>query len=318
MKVYAGIDQLSQSFERPVLTIGNFDGVHRGHQSIIARAVEKARERKGTAVAFTFRPHPQVALRPGANLPLLTTYDEKLELLGALGLDAVIEEPFSRKFSTVEPQEFFTEVVLRAVGAEAIVVGYDFAFGKGRSGHLAALEEFCKGAGVELEIIAPQRVEQEVASSSKIRQHLMSGQIPAASHLLGRDFFYRGVVIKGDGRGRTIGFPTANLKIDDKLALPYGVYATRAVLGGPSGVTVHHSVTNVGVRPTFKPGPGELHALVETHLLDFSRDLYGTTIEVRFLAKLRDERKFAGIDELKTQIARDVIQARGLLGKGTP
>jgi riboflavin kinase/FMN adenylyltransferase len=234
--------------------------------------------------------------------------------MGQLGLDAVIEEPFSRKFSTVEPQEFFTEVVLRAVGAESIVVGYDFAFGKGRTGHLTALEAFCKGAGVELEVVTPQRVDHEIASSSKIRQHLMAGDIPAASHLLGRDFFYRGVVIKGDGRGRTIGFPTANLKIDDKLALPYGVYATRAVITGPGGSTVHNSVTNVGVRPTFKPGPGELHALVETHLLDFSRDLYGTTLEVRFVAKLRDERKFAGVDELKAQIARDVIQARGLLG----
>jgi riboflavin kinase/FMN adenylyltransferase len=295
------------------LTIGNFDGVHLGHQRIIGLAVEKARAKGGTAVAYTFRPHPQVALRPGAQVALLLTYDEKLEFLAAQGLDVTIEEPFSREFSTVEPQHFFTDAILRRLSAQAIVVGYDFAFGKERSGNLQALEAFCKNAGVELTVVPPQRSDTEVVSSSRIRQHLAAGEVDAASGLLGREFFYRGVVVRGEGRGRKIGFPTANLKIENKTTLPYGVYATWAVLEGRQ----IPSVTNVGVRPTFSEVDGpELPALVETHLLDTTMDLYGKTLEVRFVKRLRAEQRFAGVDALKAQIATDAAQARALLKSG--
>lgn len=318
METVRGIRSLNKSLPHAVLTIGNFDGVHLGHQRIIGLAVEKARALGGTAVAYTFRPHPQVALRPGANVQLLLTYDEKLEWLAALGLDMTIEEPFSREFSTVAPQEFFTDVILRRLNAEAIVVGYDFAFGKERAGTLQALEEFCKKAGVELTVVAPQRASAEVVSSSRIRQHLAAGEVDNAAALLGREFFYRGVVVRGEGRGRKLGFPTANLKIENKLTLPYGVYATWAVLDGQR----LPSVTNVGVRPTFTtqaagggPTDGhELPALVETHLLDTTQDLYGKTLEVRFVKRLREERRFPGIDALKAQISADASQARVLLG----
>jgi riboflavin kinase/FMN adenylyltransferase len=309
MEIFRGIQSLSKSLNHPVLTIGNFDGVHLGHQRIIELAIEKARARAGTAVAYTFRPHPQVALHPGANVQLLSTYDEKLEFLAQTGLDVTIEEPFSREFSTVAPQEFFTDVILRRLGADAIVVGYDFAFGKERAGSLQLLEAFCKNAGVELTIVPPQRTDNEVVSSSKIRQHLLSGQVEAATHLLGREFFYRGVVVRGEGRGRKLGFPTANLKLENKLALPYGVYATWAVLEG----TRYPSVTNVGVRPTFQADGPELPALVETHLLDKTIDLYGKTLDVRFVRKLRDEKRFGSFDLLKAQIALDADQAREIL-----
>lgn len=306
MEVLKGIRSLQRSLPRPVLTIGNFDGVHLGHQRIIGLAVEKARARGGSAVAYTFRPHPQVALRPGADVQLLTTYDEKVEMLGRLGLDLVVEEPFSREFSTVAPQEFFTDVILRRLSAEAIVVGYDFGFGKERAGTLEALEAFCQTAGVELTVVPPQRQGNEVVSSSRIRQHLKTGQVELATALLGREFFYRGVVIKGEGRGRTIGFPTANLKLANKLALPYGVYATWATLDGRR----MPSVTNIGVRPTFQGDGPELPALVETHLLGETIDLYGKELEVGFVRKLRDERRFSGIDELKAQISRDAAEAK--------
>jgi riboflavin kinase/FMN adenylyltransferase len=243
---------------------------------------------------------------------LLTTYDEKLELLAAQGLDAVIEEPFSREFSTVAPHEFFTDVILRRLSAQAIVVGYDFAFGKERAGTLQALEEFCKGAGVELTVVPPQRADTEVVSSSRIRQHLKTGEVEAASALLGREFFYRGVVVKGEGRGRKIGFPTANLKLENKLALPYGVYATWAVLDGKR----MPSVTNIGVRPTFQGAGPELPALVETHLLGQTIDLYGKELEVRFVCRLREERKFPGIEALKAQIAQDAGEAAHILAAG--
>lgn len=312
MQVIRGIDQLTQPIQRAVVTIGNFDGVHLGHRSILEEAVRQARSTGGTAVAFTFRPHPQVALKPGTQLPLLTTYDEKLELLGSLGIDVILEEPFSREFSTTPASQFFTDVLLGRLNAQAVVVGYDFAFGRERNGNLKALEEFCQRAGVKLTVVQPHRTSAEVVSSTRIRQYLMAGDVPGANRLLGREFFYRGVVVRGEGRGRKLGFPTANLRLENKIALPYGVYATRAVLGGTS----YPSVTNVGTRPTFsngEDGTQELPALVECHLMDQTLDLYGQNLEVRFVARLRDEKRFSGVDALKTQIALDADQARKLL-----
>ncbi len=308
MEIVKGIDQLTHSLQSVVLTIGNFDGVHLGHQTIIREAVAKARACKGTAVAYTFRPHPQVALRPGADVQLLSTYDEKLELLASIGIDVVVEEPFSREFSVVAPEQFYTDTILRRLSARSIVVGYDFAFGKERAGHLEALRDFSGRSGVDLTVVQPQRVGDEVVSSSRIRRHLLAGEVVEANALLGREFCYRGVVIKGEGRGRKIGFPTANLKLENKLRLPYGVYATRALWNGQ----ILKSVTNVGVRPTFQLDI-ELPALVETHILDFNADLYGNSLEVRFVRRLRVERKFDGVDALKAQIALDAEQARSVL-----
>jgi riboflavin kinase/FMN adenylyltransferase len=306
MEVIQGIQNLNRSLSHPVVTIGNFDGVHLGHQKIIQLALEKAKERQGAAVAYTFRPHPQIALRPGVQVSLLSTYDEKIEQLGKLGLDFIIEEPFSREFSTIPPEQFFTDVLLRRLSAEVIVVGYDFAFGKERQGHLDALGQFCKNAGVDLVVVPPHRMGSEVVSSSRIRQHLLAGEMEIAHHFLGRPFSYKGIVVKGEGRGRKLGYPTANLKLENKLALPYGVYATWAIAGGKK----YSSVTNVGIRPTFQKEEQELSALVETHLLDVSLDLYGTTLEVQFIAKLRPEKKFSGIEELKKQIKQDIHQAK--------
>lgn len=303
--VIQGIQNLTQPIHHAVVTIGNFDGVHLGHQRIIQIALEKARARKGHCIAYTFRPHPQVALRPSISLPLLLTYDEKLEILKSLGVDFIVEEPFSREFSTIEPEQFFTDILLRRLSVEAIVVGYDFAFGRERHGHLEALENLCRQAGVELTIVPPQRVEGEVVSSSKIRQCLFAGQVENANRFLGRDFFYRGVVIKGEGRGRKLGFPTANLRLENKLAIPNGVYATWTIHDGIQ----YPSVTNVGVRPTFQKDDKELPALVETHLINTTLDLYGSTLEVKFRKRLREERKFSGIDALKTQIAKDIEEA---------
>ena len=308
-----GIGQLTRTLAGPVVvTIGNFDGVHLGHRQIFEQVVHKAREGRGTSVAYTFRPHPQVALRPGSRLPMLSTYDERAELIGACGIDVLIEEPFSREVSTTSPQSFFTDVILRRLSAAEVIVGYDFAFGKGREGSLEVLWELCRSAGVTLTVVPPHKIGTEVVSSSRIRQHLLAGQVSDAARLLGRGFFYRGTVVRGSQRGRTIGFPTANLRLEDKLALPYGVYATKAVLDDGREFA---SVTNVGVRPTFEAAVvgSELPALIETHLLDTTIDLYGRTLEVRFFERIREERKFPGLDALKAQIAQDAQRARGLL-----
>lgn len=330
MEILKGISSLSHTVAHPVVIIGNFDGVHIGHQRIVQLAMEKAKARQGQCVVYTFRPHPQVALRPSSRVQLLSTYEERAEMMAGLGVDVLIEEPFSREFSTIEPEQFFTDILLHRLSAEAIVVGYDFAFGRERHGHLDALSAFCKATGVELTVVQPQRVQSEVVSSSKIRQHLLSGEIEVANGLLGREFFYRGIVVKGEGRGRKMGFPTANLSLQgslqslgqgldggqafyysgDKLNLPVGVYATWAVLG-----TKHYpSVTNIGVRPTFHKEDGGSSVLVETHLLDTSLDLYGSQLEVRFVSRLRAEQKFAGVEPLKMQIQKDIDAARQHLG----
>jgi riboflavin kinase/FMN adenylyltransferase len=319
MEIYRGNQLLTETFRRAVVTIGNFDGVHLGHQRIISTALEKAQARKGMAVAYTFRPHPQVALRPEKKLSLLTTYDEKLQLLASSGLDVIIEEPFSREFSTTPPEKFFEEVLLKRLGAEAVVVGHDFAFGKERAGHLDNLERFCKAAGVELTVVPPLSVNSEVVSSSKIRQALLTGNPKAAALLLGRPYFYRGIVQKGDARGRLLGFPTANLKLggsesnDTKLLLPNGVYATLGIVGDRK----LRSVTNVGVRPTFE-SKVDVPVVIETHLLESlggSMDLYGNELEVQFIEKIRDEKKFSGVDELKAEISKDILSAETILGR---
>lgn len=313
--VVRGIAELDRPVSKSVVCIGNFDGVHLGHRALVERARERATVLGAQTLAFTFKPHPQIALKPGTPLSLLSTYDEKLELLQSLGVDLIIEEPFGRQFSTTEPEQFFSETLIGRLNAAAIVVGYDFAFGRERQGHLEQLQAFCAASGVELDVVPPQRLEGEVISSSQIRKHLSVGEVARANGLLGRPFSYAGVVVRGEGRGRLLGFPTANLKLENKLTLPYGVYATRAVRDDRSFV----SVTNVGVRPTFAAPAGaalqgtELPALVEAHLLDVTLDLYGSVLKVEFFEMLRPERKFAGVDALKAQIALDAKAARAKL-----
>lgn len=303
-----GLQYLNQPLPPSVVTIGNFDGVHLGHLKLLEVTRHKAAEFGAASVVFTFKPHPQAILRPDAAPSLLLTYSEKVEQLSSRGVDVVVEEPFSRQFSEFTAEEFFARVLVRQLSARAVVVGYDFAFGRERRGSLESLRAFCSRSGVELTVVPPFRLGDEVVSSSRIREHFAAGRVEEGNALLGHPFFYRGHVIRGEGRGRKIGFPTANLQLDQKLVLPYGVYATEAWLGGVS----HLSVTNLGVRPTFAGG-SELPALVETHLLHQSLDLYGQVLEVRFVKKLRDERKFSGIDALKAQIALDAAQAEGVL-----
>lgn len=307
-RVISGIDELARELPHAVVTVGSFDGVHRGHQALIGEAIRQARAAQGTAVVFTFNPHPQAVLRPETAPPLLLTYEERREALLAQGPDLVIEQPFSREFSSFPAERFFGEVLLRKLSARSIVVGYDFGFGRDRAGSLEQLRKLCAESGVNLTVLPALRVGDEVVSSSRIRAHLQKGQVAQAAAFIGQPFFYRGHVIRGEGRGRTIGFPTANLALKHKLTLPYGVYATEAEVDGK----IYASVTNVGVRPTFAEGR-ELPALVETHLLGTTLDLYGKVLTVRFVEHLRSEKRFPSIDALKAQIAEDATRAAALL-----
>lgn len=314
MQVVRGFHCLPSGLVHPVLTIGNFDGVHIGHQRIIRLAIEKARAHQGLCVAMTFTPHPQEILRPGQVSSLrITTDEEKIELLERLGVDVLIEQPFDRDFAAMSPQEFFEKVICQAVGAKSIVIGYDFGFGKDRQGSIQTLSDLSKIQGIELTQVPVQTLESshpEVISSSRVREFLLKGQIESANTLLGHEFLYRGIVVHGDGRGRKIGFPTANLKLigtGTKLLLPNGVYVTHAFINGRE----YPSVTNIGVRPTFQK-EGDV-ACVECHILDSQElDLYDQQLEIRFLSRLREEKKFAGINELKKQILEDIRRAQEL------
>lgn len=307
-KIFRGFHEVKESLLRPVLTIGNFDGLHLGHREIITSIQNRAKEVGGTSVVYTFRPHPHRALRPNEKLPLINTYDEKLEILERMGIDAVIEEPFRRDFSTIEPEDFFRDVLLKKLSVHEIYVGYDFGFGKNRTGNLDVLAHLCQTKGVPLHVAKPLKIDSEICSSSKIREHLHTGKIQEANALLGREFFYRGVVVKGDGRGRKIGFPTANISIEDKLQIASGVYATNTICRGKA----YKSITNVGLRPTFTDGQN-VPITVETNIFDFESDIYGEKIEVRFYQRVRSEKKFNSVDELKAQIQRDIADVKNFL-----
>lgn len=308
MQVFHGFEEVNQAFPNPILTIGNYDGLHLGHRQIIEEVIARAKKQKGTSVVYTFRPHPHLALTPDHDLQLINTYDEKLTLLEEIGVDVVIEQSFSREFSTITPENFFRDILVKRLSAYAIYVGYDFGFGRNRSGTLDMLRGFCEEEGVELHVTKPLKMDGEICSSSRIRAYLKDGNVAAANRLLGREFFYRGLIVRGNGRGHKIGFATANVHTESKLRVKEGVYATWAVYKD----TIYQSVTNVGRQPTFNAG-FDAPVAVETHLFDFDRDIYGDALEVRMVARLRDEVRFDGVESLVRQIKLDVETARKIL-----
>lgn len=319
MKVYKGAAQYREALDNKantgepaqaasVVTIGNFDGVHLGHQRLLRAIRTHADKIGGKALAFTFHPHPHFVLRPEAAPNLINTYEEKLELLLENGADVVIEEPFSREFSNTTAEEFVSDLLVKKLGAKVLYLGYDFAFGKGRSGSLDTVRGLAKKIGLELHVEEPLQVNGRTVSSSLIRNLLDEGDIAFANQCLGRPFFLRGLVWRGEGRGRTIGFPTANIQTVDRKYPRTGVYATRTRWRG----MWHESVSNIGYNPTFKGDGTDLPLKIETHLLDFSSDMYGDEIQVDFHAFLRPEKKFPSVDALLAQIRADVGQTREL------
>ena len=288
---------------RPVvIALGNFDGVHLGHQAVLARAGEEARGLGGTVVAATFWPHPRSVLGVGASPGLLTTIETRREALLAHGADEVQTIPFDRELSRKSPEEFVGDVLVGGLGARAVVVGENFRFGYKAAGDFGELRRLMRESGGEAYAVEVSGARGEI-SSTRIRSSLLEGDVSVAAALLGRPYGVRGEVVVGDRRGRTIGFPTANVRPDPAVVVPdRGVYACVVRVGEES----YDACTNVGVAPTF----GREESKIEAHLLDFERDLYGRIVDVVFLERIRGERRFSGVEELKEQIGRDVEEAR--------
>jgi riboflavin kinase/FMN adenylyltransferase len=286
--------------------VGNFDGVHRGHRALVDAVVRAAREVGGTAVALTFDPHPSRVLSPDRAPASLMTLEQKAEVLASLGIDQVVALPFTAATAAESPEDFARTVLRGALGAEAVVVGTNFRFGRGRAGDLSVLRQLGDALGFRVDGVPPVVHEGAPISSTRIREALSRGAVAAATDLLGRPYFVDGVVGWGDGRGRTLGIPTANLEPINEIVPARGVYAGQVRLPGGE---VRGAAVNIGRRPTF----GGTRTLLEAHLLDFEGDLYGQTLRLAFRERLREERTFPGPEALVAQIRDDVSRARALL-----
>ncbi len=301
MQIFHGTENANIS--RPtVLTLGVFDGLHLGHQAIMETVVARSHASRASATAITFDPHPRAVLHPETAPPLLQTLDQRLANLNVLGIEQTIVIRFTKEFASQDAEEFLRNIVHDRLQAKEIYLGHGFAFGKGRSGNIDLLRKLSGELGFVADEVPEVRLRGSRISSSRIRDLLKEGRVNLVRRMLGRPYGIEGVIIRGDRRGHTIGFPTANLKPENRVVPKYGVYATATLIDG----VWRRGVTNVGVRPTFESDTG---ASIETHVFDFEGNLYGSVLRVRFLHRIRSERKFSGIDELRTQIARDVETA---------
>lgn len=309
MEVFRGHGELAQrGWKGAAVAIGNFDGVHAGHRALIDQARLLAEAHGVTSAALTFDPHPSELLSPNTAPQKLTSLARRLELMAAAGLDAVVVEPFTRDLATLSPDVFIDRVVLGAMAAQAIVVGYDFSYGAGRAGSPEALRAHGGRAGIEVSIVAPVEIDGEVASSTKVRGYLKAGDLARVERLLGRRWDVDGIVVHGAKRGRAIGIPTANIAPTSDLPVAPGIYAvTLSVEGGPT----LPAVASLGTNPTFVDS-GRL--VLEVHVLDWQGDLYDRQVRTTFVAWLRPEQKFESVDALVAQIRRDIAAARPLLG----
>ncbi|HEU5057696.1 MAG TPA: bifunctional riboflavin kinase/FAD synthetase [Kofleriaceae bacterium] len=308
MEVFSGHRRLTRAFRAPAVAIGTFDGVHRGHQELVARARAAAARLGGEAVVLTFDPHPASVVAPERAPRLLTTTARKLELLAAAGADAAVVEPFDRELAALAPRAFAETILAGSLGARHLVVGYDFRFGQGRAGGADTLRELGGELGFTVEVVDPVAVDGTVASSSRIRALVEAGELAAARALLGRDPEVEGEVVRGAGRGRGIGVPTANLAIDAGVAPPLGIYAVWVALAGER----YAGAASVGTNPTFDDS-GRMS--LEVHILDFDRDCYRERVRLAFVERLRGELRFAGAAELVEQIRRDIADTRRILAE---
>ena len=307
MNVYYGIQEFKK-LENAVVTSGTFDGVHLGHQKILKRLNEVAELTNGESVVITFYPHPRSVISPDNQIvKLLSTLEEKIELLEKSGVNNLLIVPFTREFSELSSEEFIQKILIETIGTKTLVIGYDHRFGKNREGGFDYLKLNKEKYGFGIEEISRQDIENVGVSSSKIRKALQEGDVPSADHFLGRNYSLSGVIVKGKQLGRTIGFPTANIQVREiaKLIPSDGVYAVKVYYNDEA----FGGMLNIGNRQTVD---GTFQT-VEVNIFEFDQEIYGEKLTIEFLQKIRNEQKFNGLDELKTQIAKDKITCKEIL-----
>jgi riboflavin kinase / FMN adenylyltransferase len=305
MEIIRDLEHIDHPWPSPVVTIGNFDGVHLGHREIFRRLTAEAQRIGGTSVVFTFVPHPRKLLDPKRAPRQINTYAEKERLIAASCVDVLICAPFTREMAGYSAERFVEEILVGRIGVRRLIVGYDYAFGKGREGNIDFLRRKGAQVGFEVEVLSPLSQKGDVYSSTRIRELILQGRMEEVVPYLGRHFTLEGEVIHGAKRGKRLGFPTANLATEKELLPPPGVYAVKVKYREK----IIDGVANIGCNPTF--GPGKLS--LEVHLLDFDGEIYGESLRLYFLARLRDEKTFPAIDDLIAAIEEDIRQARRIL-----
>lgn len=308
MKIFETCN-IPEKFPNPVLTIGNYDGIHRGHRQIIELTKEGADRIGGTPMLMTFHPHPLSILRPECLLGLITPPDVKRRLIEETGIEVMFDIPFTREFAAVEPESFVEDILIEKIGIKGLIVGFDFKFGRFGRGSTEMLQYYGESYGFFFQIVQPICIEDYKVGSNKIRNLVLSGDIRQANQFLGRPYCISGRVVKGDQRGASIGFPTINLETEYDLIPPNGVYVSDVRLDNKT----LSSITNIGTKPTF----GGTDSSIETHIFDFNSDIYGKTVTLCFYERLREERKFESVDALVSQIGFDVEQALLFFGRAS-
>lgn len=306
MRIYHNLDDFS-SIRNAVVTSGTFDGVHVGHQKILSRLHEIAERTKGDTVVITFWPHPRLVLYPDADLKLLNTFEEKAELIKEQGVHHLLRIPFTKEFSQLSSEEFITKILVEKIGTKKLVIGYDHHFGKNREGSFEQLKLNGPKYGFDVEEISRQDVDHVGVSSSKIRKAIETSDLETATHLLGRPYSISGRVIKGDKLGRTIGFPTANIEIDSthKLVPADGIYAVTV----QHGHAAYNGMLYIGNRPTVDG----IKRNIEVNIFNFDREIYGESLTINFHHYIRDDIKFASLEELKSQMEKDQEESTQIL-----
>lgn len=309
MDVLYGIEPLPRKLRWPVITVGGFDGVHLGHQKIIKATRDWARQMGGEAIVITFESHPKGILS-GRPLSFITSLEHKLMLFQRLGVDLTLILDFN-KVANLRAEDFVSGLIVNRLGTKGWIMGFDFRFGRDRRGDFSLASRLSERHGFQLRTCPPVKFDGEIISSTRIRKAILAGDLKAAEGMLGRPFSILGTVVKGSGRGKGLGYPTANLDLHHEIKPPDGVYATWATINGKD----YLSLTSIGTRPTFEEPKAESTA--EVHIIDFDRDLYGEVLEVKFIYKLRDELKFTSAEALKAQMDRDKAEVFMKLGKKT-
>ncbi|MBI5207160.1 MAG: bifunctional riboflavin kinase/FAD synthetase [Candidatus Firestonebacteria bacterium] len=299
MNIFHNFDRPGNYLKNIVISIGNFDGIHLGHQKILKELIQEAAMCEGTPLVLTFIPHPLTILAPEKSPPLLTRIKDRLLLIQKYGIDNILLINFDKRFSEITPEIFIKDYLVNQLRIKKIVIGQNYFFGRNKQGNIDFLKKYAKVYNFNVKVVLPFIIDNQILSSSKIRFFIKNGDLENAKKYLGRDYFIRGKVVSGESRGRTIDIPTANLQELPVLLPPCGVYYTKVIYKEKE----YRGATNIGIRPTFGDNQNKI---VETHILDFNEFLYHQEITIRFIKKIRDEIKFSSIEELKAQVKRDI------------